>query len=482
VALGEAPDGLDLRLLIDRGASAAELLGPVASRLGTHPQDPRRGKSFDDLAAHVDSLFEQRDVQRIETGYSVVDCYVTAHTVGSIVGPTLLARLLDRANPTYPAPLAADTRNFPMPGAATTPGPYQPGPPSESTALPAPPPFPPPPPPMPFGVSRNGSDPATVTSPPPCPPGSGTVPALAMPWMTPYTGIGNSFLALPIDGRAPLVVQRVTEKGAEPAFRYLRPFETESLAAFAGASFEARRAPVGEIYGGRLDDPSAYQSVRRQLLRGGQAYFIQCKVDRADVVARVAEVADALYRLHQSGKVHADVKPANILITHAGVKVIDSLAVTPGAKSPGLTPGWAAPEQVLGDPVSFATDQYAVGLLLCELLQGVLFGEESSFIVPTGGQRTQRFTLLRNPGVYLDPESAPVDGGGIEPWHRPISRCLRFAPADRFASMAELASELRAAANAGKVTGQLEMTPYFGTLVENPESGLLTWQVQDVRG
>jgi tRNA A-37 threonylcarbamoyl transferase component Bud32/F0F1-type ATP synthase membrane subunit c/vacuolar-type H+-ATPase subunit K len=92
-------------------------------------------------------------------------------------------------------------------------------------------------------------------------------------------------------------------------------------------------------------------------------------------------VASAHHRL----VVHRDLKPANILVTGDGtVKLLDfgiaklladdeveGLTLTQlGARA--LTPAYAAPEQILGDPVSTATDVYALGVLLYELITGCL--------------------------------------------------------------------------------------------------------------
>src|SRR5205085_1903635 len=106
------------------------------------------------------------------------------------------------------------------------------------------------------------------------------------------------------------------------------------------------------------------------------------------------------------------------------------------------------------------------GLLVCMLVQGVIYGEEATFIVPVGGNATERFVLHRNPGVYLPPELTPVDSSVIGLWQRFLVRCLRFNPADRFATMSDLAAELRDIAARKPLSGELEMAPWFGTLME----------------
>jgi serine/threonine-protein kinase len=95
-------------------------------------------------------------------------------------------------------------------------------------------------------------------------------------------------------------------------------------------------------------------------------------------------VCSAVQAAHRSLVVHRDLKPANILVTADGhVKLLDfGIAKILGPTSHGhtvavtgtldrlLTPAFASPEQVLGQPVTTASDVYSLGVVLYELLVG----------------------------------------------------------------------------------------------------------------
>ena len=104
-----------------------------------------------------------------------------------------------------------------------------------------------------------------------------------------------------------------------------------------------------------------------------------------DIVGLLAQLAGAVAAAHRMLVVHNDIKPANVLVTAEGVpKLIDfgiSRALQEaGAAGPDgpatvavgrlFSPGFAAPEQINGGPVTVATDVFGLGALAYRLLTG----------------------------------------------------------------------------------------------------------------
>ncbi|HXV76569.1 MAG TPA: serine/threonine-protein kinase [Candidatus Polarisedimenticolaceae bacterium] len=221
----------------------------------------------------------------------------------------------------------------------------------------------------------------------------------------------------------------------------------------------------------------------------GRPYFVMeyiegepidafCDVRRLDVEQRLGlflKVTDAVSHAHRNLVVHRDLKPSNILVTGDGeVKLLDfgiARYVSDGGEDdPALTrtgvrvmtPAYASPEQVRGDPVTTASDVYQLGLLLFRLLAG-----RSPYVIDGGSaeslQRAICQTAPPRPSATLaaaggstgaKPDSADAisrrRGTTLAALKRRLAgdldtvvlACLRKEPDRRYPSVAQLADDI----------------------------------------
>lgn len=103
----------------------------------------------------------------------------------------------------------------------------------------------------------------------------------------------------------------------------------------------------------------------------------------ARVIAALRQLADAVRAIHRAGKLHRDLKPSNVMVDQDGrVRVLDfGLVADPELGGVGQTlaeevlsgtPAYMAPEQAAGRSCTEASDWYAVGVMLYEVIAGRL--------------------------------------------------------------------------------------------------------------
>jgi hypothetical protein len=213
----------------------------------------------------------------------------------------------------------------------------------------------------------------------------------------------------------------VEDEGNDP--ESLEPLRFEDLRPVPSARFHARGRREAD---GALGDIEAY---RRAVFENPSVGW---SVVASDVGQMIVQLARSLASVHDENRVHADVKPANTVITAAGAVAIDPIGVTIGQVSPGATPGWAAPEQILAREVVPATDVYPLGLMVARLLGAAIYGEERSFLVPVGKGECRRVRLLADQDVFVDPEGTPNLSRKVrESWQEFVRQCVEFDPDDR---------------------------------------------------
>lgn len=158
-----------------------------------------------------------------------------------------------------------------------------------------------------------------------------------------------------------------------------------------------------------------------------------------DAIGRVDEALDGLGALHDAGIIHRDVKPENLLLGDQGQVLVADLgiALSQGPDVTAMTAGpagtllYMSPEQVRGQPATPATDTYAMGIVLYELLTGRAY-------LPTAGRDDfqVRQAILDEP-PRLD--RLPAEAGRLVPV---LKKALAKDPEDRFQRAEDLQAAL----------------------------------------
>jgi predicted Ser/Thr protein kinase len=157
---------------------------------------------------------------------------------------------------------------------------------------------------------------------------------------------------------------------------FVKRFETE-----AKTLAKLDHPNILPIYDFEVIDGSAFLTM--PLIRGGTLRDILNRgpMDALTAWRYLREVGDGLRHAHDAGIVHRDLKPTNVLIHQDGRAMLADFGLARGAGQPthlttiGLaigTPGYMAPEQVMGHDVDRRADIYAMGVLTFEMLTGRL--------------------------------------------------------------------------------------------------------------
>jgi tetratricopeptide (TPR) repeat protein len=190
-----------------------------------------------------------------------------------------------------------------------------------------------------------------------------------------------------------------------------------------------------------------------------------CENNRLSIAQRLVlfrGVCEAVQFAHQNLVVHRDLKSDNILVMDDGTpRLLDfgtAKLLSPSADGPGseftrqgfqsFTPQYASPEQVLGNPITTASDTYSLGVLLYLLVTGVLPYELKEFttaeMVRVICEQPPRRPVLPGSGEKrLDADLEAI-----------VLMALRKGPEERYLTAVQLATDVQAYLDGRPVTAR----------------------------
>ena len=224
-----------------------------------------------------------------------------------------------------------------------------------------------------------------------------------------------------------------------------------------------RRFLVEQKVLARLDHPHIARFLDAGIAADGTPFLVMEYVEEGQPLIAYASRVDLRERLrlyaaacvavgyaHQHLVVHRDLKPSNILVDRSGtVKLLDfGIAKLLEDDDPALTrdgarlmtPDYAAPEQTRGEPITPATDVYALGVLLFELLTESL---PYSLSGATPAQIERIVTEAPVPRPSTRPAAAVRAAGISDDLDAICLRALEKGPDDRYPTATELHADVR---------------------------------------
>ncbi len=283
-------------------------------------------------------------------------------------------------------------------------------------------------------------------------------------------GMGVVFLAQRADGQFQRQAAiKVVRQGLETPFFTRRFLRERQILADLNHPNIARLLDGGAMANGRPYLVMEYVP--------GQPITDYCDRRRLSLDERLRlfqKVCRAVHHAHQRLVIHRDLKPSNILITERGEpKLLDfgaakllepetsgAAAATAGVRM--MTPAYASPEQLRGEPIGTAADVYALGVVFYELLTGRTPHRPESASVAAWTPSPREWEPEKPSSVFAKPGRAPAERAGaaasasqarserVDKLRRRLKgdldtmalTALRQDPAKRYASAQQFAEEI----------------------------------------
>ena len=226
--------------------------------------------------------------------------------------------------------------------------------------------------------------------------------------------------------------------------------------------------------GGTTDDGLPYLVM--ELIEGASidSYCDARKLSITERLQLFRQVCAAVQYAHQRLVIHRDIKPNNILVTEDGTpklldfgiaKLLDPAASSETTMARPMTPEYASPEQVRGEPITTASDVYSLGVVFYQLMTGrspyppetrsphefaraiceTQPGRPSTVVLKSGTSLKERDPLLTAEEVSLTREGSPAKlrrrlAGDLD---NIALKALRKEPNLRYASVEQLGDDIR---------------------------------------